>query len=254
MKLGIVGKGGVGKTTISSMIAQIYVGRGDRVLAIDTDSNPNLALSFGLTALEADEVPLLPRSVVVGSGDGALTPADLVKEYGHQTDSGVMLLHAMRVTQAGAGCTCGSHASVRSILGAAIEEEADVTLVDMEAGLEHLSRSGGTLAYADVLLVIMEPSRKSILTAGRTIQLAEELGLHRVYGVGNKANLPDDVEFFETVAAEYGVPLAGIVPKNADVFESDRAGTILTPGHPKPVWDAVEQIVTYVDGALVATG
>ena len=55
---------------------------------------------------------------------------------------------------------------MRSILAAAIEEEADVTLVDMEAGLEHLSRSGGTLAYADVLLVVMEPSRKSILTAG----------------------------------------------------------------------------------------
>src|SRR5437870_3987008 len=101
MKLGIVGKGGVGKTTISSMIAQIYVGRGERVLAIDTDSNPNLALSFGLDAAQADEVPLLPRSVVVGSGDGALTPAELVKEYGHRTDSGVMLLHAMRVTQAG---------------------------------------------------------------------------------------------------------------------------------------------------------
>jgi CO dehydrogenase maturation factor len=251
MKLGIVGKGGVGKTTISSMIAQIYVEKGNRVLAIDTDSNPNLALSFGLTAVQADEVPLLPRSVVVGSGDGALTPADLVTQYGHRTDSGVMLLHAMRVTQAGAGCTCGSHASVRSILGAAIEEEADVTLVDMEAGLEHLSRSGGTLAYADVLLVIMEPSRKSILTAGRTIQLAEELGLHRVYGVGNKANLPEDAEFFQTVAAEYDVPLAGIVPKNADVFEADRSGTILTPGHPKPVWDAVEQIVEFVDDALV---
>ena len=83
---------------------------------------------------------------------------------------------------------------MRSILGAAIDEQADVTLVDMEAGLEHLSRSGGTLAYADVLLVVMEPSRKSILTAGRTIQLADELGLHRVYGVGNKATLPDDAD------------------------------------------------------------
>ena len=87
---------------------------------------------------------------------------------------------------------------MRSILGAAIETEADVTLVDMEAGLEHLSRSGGTLAYADVLLVVMEPSRKSILTAGRTIILANELGLQRVYGVGNKAR-PGDEEFFAEV-------------------------------------------------------
>jgi CO dehydrogenase maturation factor len=140
---------------------------------------------------------------------------------------------------------------VRSILGAAIDQETDVTLVDMEAGLEHLSRSGGTLAHADVLLVIMEPSRKSILTAGRTIVLAEELGLHRVYGVGNKARLPDDAEFFQTVCAEYNVPLAGIVPVDADVVECDRSGTVLGADRGEPVWEAVHNIVHYVDHAFV---
>jgi CO dehydrogenase maturation factor len=142
---------------------------------------------------------------------------------------------------------------VRSILGAAIEEEADVTLVDMEAGLEHLSRSGGTLAYADVLLVVMEPTRKSILTAGRTIELADELGIPRVYGVGNKARLPDDAEFFTTVAAEHNVPLAGIVPEDEDVVESDRAGTILPSGQGEAVREAVRRIVDFVDEALVTT-
>jgi CO dehydrogenase maturation factor len=142
---------------------------------------------------------------------------------------------------------------VRSILGAAIDQEADVTLVDMEAGLEHLSRSGGTLAYADVLLVVMEPSRKSILTAGRTIVLAEELGLRRVYGVGNKAR-PEDDEFFRTVAAEYNVPLAGIVPEDDDVAEADRSGTILAEGRGERVREAVRRIVDFVDDALVTAG
>jgi len=140
---------------------------------------------------------------------------------------------------------------VRSLLGAAIEEEADVTLVDMEAGLEHLSRSGGTLAYADVLLVVMEPSRKSILTAARTIALADQLGIPRVYGVGNKARLPDDAEFFEAVAGEYGVPLAGIVPHDADVVEADRRGHVLAEGRGEPVKEAVRRIVAYVDRSLV---
>jgi CO dehydrogenase maturation factor len=139
---------------------------------------------------------------------------------------------------------------VRSILGAAIEQEADVTLVDMEAGLEHLSRSGGTLAYADVLLVVMEPSRKSILTAGRTIVLANELGLQRVYGVGNKAR-PGDEEFFAEVCKEYNVPLAGIVPEDDEVAEADRAGTILASGQGEAVRDAVRRIVDFVDQALV---
>lgn len=103
MKLGIVGKGGVGKTTISALISQEYAARGMRVLAIDTDSNPNLAYSLGLDAQQADDVPLLPRSLVVGGGDGAMTPADLVREYGAMTPASVTLLHAMRITQAGAG-------------------------------------------------------------------------------------------------------------------------------------------------------
>jgi CO dehydrogenase maturation factor len=141
---------------------------------------------------------------------------------------------------------------VRSILGAAIDQEADVTLVDMEAGLEHLSRSGGTLAYADVLLVVMEPSRKSILTAGRTIVLAEELGLKRVYGVGNKAREGDE-EFFREVCAEYNVPLAGIVPENEDVAEADRSGQIMSEGQGDPVRDAVRRIVAFVDDALVSS-
>ena len=103
MKIGIVGKGGVGKTTLSALLAQVYAARGQRVLAIDTDSNPNLAFSLGLNADEADAIPLLPRSTVVGRGDGALTPAELVQQYGAVTPSQVTLLHAMRITQAGAG-------------------------------------------------------------------------------------------------------------------------------------------------------
>jgi len=138
------------------------------------------------------------------------------------------------------------------LLGATIEEEADITLVDMEAGLEHLSRSGGTLAYADVLLVIMEPSRKSILTAARTLPLAFELGIPAVYGVGNKARMPEDGEFFETVAAEYGVPLAGVVPIDAEVVECDRRNVMLEAGKGMPVRDAVSEIVAFVDRSVGA--
>ncbi len=140
---------------------------------------------------------------------------------------------------------------MRSLLGAAIEEEADVTLVDMEAGLEHLSRSGGTLAYADVLLVVMEPSRKSILTGARTLALADELGIPRVYGVGNKARLPEDAEFFTTLTAEYGVPLAGVVPQDPDVIEADRLGAALEPGQGAAARAAVTEIVRFVDAELV---
>lgn len=79
---------------------------------------------------------------------------------------------------------CAGHSSVRSLLETTLEEHADVAVVDMEAGLEHLSRSGGTLAHVDVMLIVTEPTRKSLLTASRTAALAHELGVVRVARAG----------------------------------------------------------------------
>ncbi len=140
---------------------------------------------------------------------------------------------------------------MRSLLGTVIEDEADVTVVDMEAGLEHLSRSGGTLAFTDALLVVMEPSRKSVVTAARTIQLAEELGIPRTYGVGNKAQLPADAKFFEELCHRYDVPLAGAIPHDLDVVDADRAGSRLEAGHARAVRAEIERLVDYIDRMTV---
>ena len=246
MKLGVVGKGGTGKTTISGLLCQIYAARGQRVVAIDTDSNPNLALSLGLSEEVANNAPVVPRSLVVGSG-GSTTTGRLLADYGLATPVGPTLLHAMRVEQAGAGCTCSSHASVRSLLGAVIEEEADLTLVDMEAGLEHLSRSGGTLAYADAVLVVMEPSFKSIITAARTVPLAQELGIPRIYGVGNKARSQEDHELFVSLSSEHGIRLAGVVPFHPVLAESDRRGVPVPLDQAPEVRSALESIIDIVE-------
>jgi CO dehydrogenase maturation factor len=140
---------------------------------------------------------------------------------------------------------------VRSILGAAIEDEADITLVDMEAGLEHLSRSGGTLAYADVLLAIMEPTRKSIITAARTMALAEELGIPRTFGLGNKARLPDDREFYLDVCGEYGVPLAGVIPYDMGVVDADRSGVRMPAGQGDAVRAEIANVLEFLDAVPV---
>lgn len=102
MKVGVVGKGGVGKTTVAALLAQTYASRGERVLAIDTDSSPNLGPSLGLSLEEADAMPALPRSVLVGSG-GDLSVADVLERYSRPTPSGVKLLSALRVAEAGGG-------------------------------------------------------------------------------------------------------------------------------------------------------
>ena len=102
MKLGIVGKGGVGKTTLSALIADAFVRQGKRVVAIDTDSNPNLGISLGLDAAAAEAVPVVPRNVAVGPG-GGMDGAQLLAKFGCKTPAGVTLISAMRVDQAGAG-------------------------------------------------------------------------------------------------------------------------------------------------------
>jgi CO dehydrogenase maturation factor len=247
MKIGVVGKGGVGKTTVSALLARAYAQRGGRVIAVDTDSNPNLGLSLGLSAEETDAVPVLPRRLVVGER-ADVSAAELVARYGRASPAGPLLLSALRVDEAAAGCACGGHATVRSFLGEVLADQADVTVVDMEAGIEHLSRSGGTLAHADALLVVMEPSRKSVLTAVRTKALAEDLGIPRIYGVGNKARSPEDRSFLEEATARHGLELAGVLPFDEGVAEADRAGGVVTLDVRSR--EEIERVIAFVDREL----
>jgi CO dehydrogenase maturation factor len=244
MKLGVVGKGGVGKTTLAGLLARTYADRGRRVVAIDTDSNPNLGLSLGLSLSETEAVPSLPRKLMTGDGNGDAV-ADLLDGYATATPAGPTLLSAIEVNKAAAGCNCGGHATVRNLLSAGLAE-ADVTIVDMEAGLEHLSRSGGTLAYADVLLVVCEPSRKSVVTAERTATLADELGIPHVLAVGNKVRGREDEEFLRSAIAAVGLQLVAVLPHEASITAADMSDV----AGPVPVTRGLQAAVDDVVGAV----
>ena len=253
MKIGVVGKGGVGKTTISALLARALAERGRRVLAVDTDSNPNLGLSLGLDAAQTEAIPTVPRSVIVGAR-GDVTIEELMADYAVLTPAGVSLMSALRVTEAGAGCTSGGHATVRSLLGEALDSETDDTIIDMEAGIEHLSRSGGTLAHADVLVLVMEPSRKAVITAERTIALARELGIDAWIGVGNKAEDGEQRSTLESLCAEHAVPLDVVLPTSPAVMRADRSGDPLEREMASEVWSAIDDLADRVLGVGAATG
>ena len=71
MKLAVAGKGGSGKTSISGTMARVLARSGRHVLAIDGDSNPNLALTLGIPAERMNDLPTLPRDLLKRTESGA---------------------------------------------------------------------------------------------------------------------------------------------------------------------------------------
>ena len=100
-----------------------------------------------------------------------------------------------------------------------------VVIADMEAGLEHLSWAGGTLRYVDLLLVVVQPTAKVMMTADRTHKLALELGIPRIAFIGNRATSEDDVARMEAFAAERDCELLIAIPDDPAVPAADRAAS-----------------------------
>lgn len=92
----------------------------------------------------------------------------------------------------------------------------------MEAGLEHLKR--GTLEHADTLLIVVEPYFKSLEAAGRVAELARGLGVPALHAVANKVQSPRDEAAIRDFCAAKGLPVAAVVPFDADVAEAERQG------------------------------
>ena len=122
---------------------------------------------------------------------------------------------------------------MRGLLGEIVSAERELTVVDMEAGLEHLSRSGGTLRHVDHLLVVVEPYAKAIETARRTVRLARELGIARVSLVANKIRDTSDLGLIDPVCAEFMVELTGMIPYDEAARLADRVGSPVIDAAPE---------------------
>ena len=111
MRIAIAGKGGTGKTTIVGTLARVFARQGRRVLAIDADSNPNLALTLGLSRDATAALAALPRNLLEERSDAdgnktvvlRLTPEEIAREFGVSTPDGVTMMLMGKVDHAGAG-------------------------------------------------------------------------------------------------------------------------------------------------------
>ncbi|MGI9088773.1 MAG: AAA family ATPase [Chthoniobacterales bacterium] len=239
MKIAIAGKGGSGKTTIAGILTRLLAERGHEVWAIDADSNPNLGVTLGLSPETVHGTKALPSSILkeVAGEDGkatvqlAMTPRKVAADFGLPVSDRITLLGMHTIEHAGAGCACGGHARVRHFLSGILKEDSVVTVVDMEAGLEHLSR--GTDRHVDLLLVVTEPYFKALETARRCAELARELGIPRVVAIANKFRSTQELEAIRVYAEKHGLELAGEVPYDEQIQRADIAAEPcqLDPSH-----------------------
>ena len=230
MKVAITGKGGVGKTTLSSTLARLYADEGRTVLAADVDPDANLGLALGLTQEEVDQIiPISRMKDLAKERTGAsddnkfykLNPyvADIPEKFA-KTINGVKLLVMGTVDLGGSGCVCPEHVMLKSILSALTYRKNDVVIMDMEAGLEHLGR--GTAANMDQFIVVIEPGSRSVQTYHNVKRLAHDLGIKRVRVVANKVRDERDEQFVRNAIPEED--LLGMIHYNLEVMDADRNG------------------------------
>lgn len=128
-----------------------------------------------------------------------------------------------------------------------------MTITDMEASIEHMSRA--TIRHVDAVLMVTEPYFRSLETVGRMAPLAEELGIEHVWAVANKVRSPRDEEIIRSYCADHRVELAAVVPWDEAIQEADREGRALMDYEPAaPAVAAVEGLADLVEGKSGSDG
>ena len=254
MKIAISGKGGVGKTTLAALLAQAYADAGRDVLAVDADPSPCLAGALGFPEnLRAELHPIAEMDALIEERTGAkpgtsggfftLNPrVDDIPDRFNVRHRGVRLLEMGSVDVGGSGCICPESAMLKTLFTHLLFRKDDVLILDMYAGVEHLGRA--TADFVDAMIVVVEPTRRSLGTAAQIRQLAEDVGVTRLWLVGNKVRNDEERAFLE--AETPGIPVLGFLPADLAVQEADRLG-IAVHDHVPPIRQAAKEIAAKLD-------
>ncbi len=217
MRVAVVGKGGSGKTTTSAIVARVLGRQGLSVVALDCDTNPNLGISLGVGDDETERLVAMRQALDDGEEEHAPSWDDLVARFGSDAPDGVRLAVVTRIENPDPGCPCCG-LSAEQLLSSTDFGDV-VVLADFEAGIGTLTRLQG--ASIDVLLIVVEPTPKSIEVATRALALQEEKAIERVVMVANRVRTDEDLA--RITAAFPGVEIVAI-PDDPAIIEADRAG------------------------------
>jgi CO dehydrogenase maturation factor len=233
VKIALTGRGGVGKTTLTSLLACAFAQQDRAVLAIDADPAPSLGPALGFPEEILRELrPIAEMRELIAERTGTkpgqygsyfqLNPrVDDLPDRFSATHRGIRLLQLGSVEKrGGSGCFCAESTLLKALVRHILFDRDEVVLLDFYAGVEHLGRA--TADSVDAMLIVVEPTPRSMATAAQIRDLARDIHLDRLFLVGSKTEGEADAAFI--AAHSPGLPLLGCLPFDPQVRQADRAG------------------------------
>jgi len=228
--IAVSGKGGVGKTSITAlMIKLLSEDKSKSILAIDANPDSNLPNVLGISVnktvgMVTDE---LKKSIERAQIPIGMTKEDILESHVFEILKETPNFDLLVMGRGeGEGCYCPVNALLTRIIDT-LSKNYDLTIMDMEAGLEHLSRR--TDRDVDIMFIVTDPSSMGLQTAKRIKELAKEVHIQfkKIYLIANRFKLEMEPKIREE-AMKIGVELAGTVPYDENVFTYNMEGKPLT--------------------------
>lgn len=245
LKLAVAGKGGAGKTMVTSTLSYIFAQRGDAVYAIDADPNPTLgqALGFPDSILSTIQPVISLKELIrerTGAGDGRdamgnyfrLNPrVDDIPDRFCGKHRAIRLLVMGATRGPGTGCACAENSVIKALISHLILRAGETVIMDMVAGTEHIGR--GTASGVNALIVVVEPSNRSVLAARSVLDFSKQMTGLCCRVVGNKIRSAEDEDFIR--AAFPDCTVNNFISWNENVLKAENASV--------PVFDTCPDIV-----------
>jgi CO dehydrogenase maturation factor len=230
MKISICGKGGCGKSSITTLLAKEFAKKGYSVLVIDGDeSNLSLHKLLGMD-LPKDFIEYLGgrkefmkklREKMDGKEvelfEGEISIASLPKEYLVEKDN-IKLLAIGKIHDFGEGCACPMGALLREFLKSLKLNDKEVVIVDTEAGIEHFGR--GVEGGCDVIIAVIDPTYESIRLSKKIEEIGEKLG-KKVYFIVNKIDDETKDLILENINKD---KVIAVIPNNKEIMRCGLKG------------------------------
>jgi CO dehydrogenase maturation factor len=238
--ISVSGKGGTGKTTVTALLLKWLIQNTEKVsLVVDADPATNLpdVLGVDLHRTVGQSSKELKDKIEAGTLSPTLSKKEVLEANVFQilVEEDRFDLLAMGRPE-GEGCYCFVNNVLTRILDT-LTRNYEVALLDMEAGLEHLSRR--TDRDVDSMIVVTDPSRMGLETARRIKELVDEvhIDVKNIYLVGNRFT-PDLEELLRKSADDIGLEYGGIIPVDENVMAFNLTG--------KPLLDIPDDSPAYV--------